>query len=763
MSMPADPALSTTAASSAPPLSLLLRDLTAYAQSRLAAGDASEAMGVVEADVPDLVAAYGLGYLPPTYREALPPLVRPLLSGRRIARCLWLPATDQQGIVVDALAVHARPHGGAYVGWCAEPRGLLGAGVITAFPDLIVCDNLRVLARCFRRGLRHALLMRGAADALHNADRLAAAGVRRVELRVCRHAAAYADALRAAGIQVRVASHVLDAGAGYFAAAQEPVPFEPPPESDPHAVEEAAPSTPGDATAPVASSTAVLELVHHDRRQELATFRAGSTTYVLEAPADGRTTLDVAIRHGDRVQRDRFDLAVPVARERFAGCAALRCSLPAPVIAGHLGDLLVRVRDLAAEEVARVRPPQPAPVSPDAAQVREWLAAPDLLGRVAADLDALGWVGEDAARRLAYLVSVSRKTTSPLWCQRLMPPGAGSSGIDVIAELTPPEDVIRVSRLSAATVDHLEPGALRHSLLVVDDGAAISDDAVLALRIIQARGAIAVVQPRWAGTGATRPTISEVRGPIALLTATSRRLDDTLAAACLRLPLDDSPAQTARVIATQGRAYTARADGEADDARQAIRARHHALQRALACRPVVIAGVDRISFPAVSVQDRRDHALFLGIVAAHALLHQHQRLSDGAAVVADDRDITAAIGLAAAAGIGTARPLSAAAGDLLALCGRAGLGEFTMGDVADLRPGWTTYTARGAVAELVAAERVAVVAGGGQGRRVTYRIVGDAAAPVVSRIRLISATCEAGRVTAADRFPKGATEDSRCG
>ncbi len=752
----------------------LLRDLTAYAQAQVASGLAAEALRIVEADAPDLVAAYRLGFLPLNYREALPPSARPLLAGRRIAGCLWLPATDANGVVVDALAIHPRPSGGAYVRWCDQPQGMLGATIASSFPDLIVSDNLRFVGRCFRRGLRNTLLLRSPVDAAQVADHLIAAGVRRVDVRVRSNATDYADALRIAGLVVQVSSSVLDAGAGYFVTAATPLPPESAPDTDPHAVvvEDATPSSSAP-TAAVDGVSECLALVQHDRRHGIATFRVGAVTYVIDAPTDGRTLLDVTVRCVGAVQRDCFDVAVPAARACFAGVAAGRCGLPEAVILGHLVDLLERVRLLAETDATVSRPVQSLPFTPDAAVVRDWLAAPDLLDRIAVDLNALGWVGEDAAKRLAYLVSISRKVPTPLWCQRLMPPGVAASGIDLIAELTPPEDVVRVSRLTAAMLDRQEPDALRHALLVIDDGATIADDAILALRILHTRGALAGVQPRMPGAGSSRPAVCDVRGPIALLTASTRRLDETLTATCISLPLDDSPAQTIRVIATQGRAYTdqGRAGGAADATRQTIRARHHAFQRGLVCRPVVIACADRIEFPAHTVQDRRDHALFLGIVAAHALLHQHQRPSDGAAVVADERDVTAAITLAAAANIGTERGMSSAAGDLLVSWWRLGHTELTVRDVLDLRGDWTPYTARGALAELTAAGHVAVAAGGGQGRRCVFRLQATAPtqAPSGSRIRLLSSAAapiavhDDASLLKLEKLAKSISPESLCG
>ena len=83
------------------------------------------------------------------------------------------------------------------------------------------------------------------------------------------------------------------------------------------------------------------------------------------------------------------------------------------------------------------------------AEALTFLRGPDLLGQVAKDIDALGFVGEDTNKRLLYLVAISRKLLDPLSAIVLSQSGAGKSGLtEVIERLCPPEDVVLFTRLT---------------------------------------------------------------------------------------------------------------------------------------------------------------------------------------------------------------------------------------------------------------------------------------------------------------------------
>ena len=743
----------------------LLHDVVAYAQARLVAGDGASALRLVGAECPTLVEAYRLGYLPRAWQSALGSAARRAIAGRRLADTLVLPAYDAHGAVVDLLAIHARAQGGAYVGLCDHPRGLLAPRLATVHAALTVTDSLRVVARCFSAGRTDVLLLRGIADAETNAARLHAAGVRRVLVRTRTHAEAIAEVLRSAGIATAVASaHPQSDDVGYDAVRPAPHraldPAEPTisdataavsgarasmpilPDDDQPPTPAASPSVRPASDASTAPASAGLTLVSHDRHTERATFTSGPLTYVIEVPHDDQTSrLDVVIRHAGHVHRDVVDLAVDAARTRFAGNAALRCRVEVATITTHLSLLLAEVRRLVAREAAPVVDERAAvPAGPERDAALALLRDQTLLDRLASDLTTLGWIGEDAAKQVLLLTAISRKLPEPLWAIRTASREiTGSHGLDLIAALTPAEDLIHVSRLTNAALAYQDAHALHHKLLVIDEATALTPEVLLALRVLRHRGALSqAVVPRHNLSGSSRTQTIEVRGPIAVLSATAGRLDDALTASCCLVPVDESADQTARVLAAERVRYAQPGGGCDAATRTAIIQHHHTLNRLITRRPVVIPFADRIQFPATTLRSRSDQARFLGLIAASALLHQYQRLTDRGHVVADVRDFDLAVSLASTASIGVEHDhdLGRPATVLRTALQRAGLTSFTNDTVRSLLPHWGRTSFRSGVADLIDHGYVTADTGG-KGTTGRYTLVATSTEPS-PRARLIT-------------------------
>ena len=107
------------------------------------------------------------------------------------------------------------------------------------------------------------------------------------------------------------------------------------------------------------------------------------------------------------------------------------------------------------------------------------------------DMDALGYVGEEKAKALLYLVGVSRKQDRPLSAVVLSESGAGKSSLaELVESLTPPEDVMVFTRLSTQALSHMPNDALCHKLLILEErvGAEAAD---YQIRILQSRQQLA--------------------------------------------------------------------------------------------------------------------------------------------------------------------------------------------------------------------------------------------------------------------------------
>lgn len=275
------------------------------------------------------------------------------------------------------------------------------------------------------------------------------------------------------------------------------------------------------------------------------------------------------------------------------------------------------------------------------------LKRPDLLDQVARDVDALGYVGEATNTRLLYLVAVSRKLADPLSAIVLSQSGAGKSGLtEAIEALTPPEDVVLLTRLTPQSLYYIEPGFLDRKLVIVEERYG-SQEADYSIRVLQSRkkliAAAAVKDPQ---TGTLKTRIFTVEARSVCRTTTASAVHHENATRCFELTMDESAAQTARIHARQRRLRTAEGLRLRRQA-EAMQRRHWAAQRLLEPLSVITPFAEALTFPVAWMRTRRDHARFLNLIEVSAFLHQYQRARQDGAIVATVADYAVAYQLAA--------------------------------------------------------------------------------------------------------------------
>ena len=259
------------------------------------------------------------------------------------------------------------------------------------------------------------------------------------------------------------------------------------------------------------------------------------------------------------------------------------------------------------------------------AEALEFLSMPGLVRRLQDDMEALGHVGEEKGKLLAYLVGLSRKLENPLSAIIRSQSGAGKSGMArLVASLVPPEDVIHYSRVSAHALAYAGKDAYKRKLILMEERVG-GEAADYYIRILQSshviRQAVVIKDPV---TGQMKTQEFEVEGPIAYIeTTTDAQLNPENASRCFEIFLDESEAQTHRIQERQRAAREASRIGQADSA--AILEKHHNAQRLLESVRVVIPYVRLLSFPTRWLRTRRDNERFLCLIEASAFLHQHQR------------------------------------------------------------------------------------------------------------------------------------------
>jgi DNA primase len=338
---------------------------------------------------------------------------------------------------------------------------------------------------------------------------------------------------------------------------------------------------------------------------------------------------------------DTLDLYQTRFRQAFTAAAAAECGLHPDVLKADLGKLLLaleiqrdeRAGRNAAAGVAGVaggnRPGESSAVvlTPDEeAAALALLKAPDLLGRIGADLTRCGLVGEDINKVVAYLAATSRRLDTPLAIVVQSSSAAGKSTLmDKVLSLMPPEEVRQYSAISGKSPFYLGTANLKHRILAVaeEEGAR---RASYALKLLQSDGHLSMAATgKNAETGRMETHDYRVEGPVMLmLTTTAIDVDPELLNRCLVLTVDEEAGQTAAIQASQREARTL-AGMQAKRERSAIEALHRNAQRLLKPVAVVNPQAPALSFSAHQTRLRRDHAKYLALIDAVTFLHQYQR------------------------------------------------------------------------------------------------------------------------------------------
>jgi len=379
-------------------------------------------------------------------------------------------------------------------------------------------------------------------------------------------------------------------------------------------------------------------------------FRRDGFTYRLRVypVLMGRLRATVKLERAGRFHVDTLDLYSSRSRTEFSRRASKALDSGEEPIENDLLKLLVEAEKVSSEGPSESEAPKrPILSESDRREALAFLERKDLLGQVAKDIDALGYVGEETNKRLLYLVAISRKLDDPLSAVILSQSGAGKSGLtEVIEELTPPEDVVFLTRLTPQSLYYTAPGFLDRKLIIIEERHG-SMEADYSIRVLQSRKKLIAAAPiKDPLTGNMRTRVFSVEARAAFIEATTESsVNHENATRCFELAMDESSEQTARIHERQRLMKTERGLHLREKA-EAIARKHWNAQRLLEPLPVVIPFADRLTFPVDWMRARRDHARFLNLIEVSAFLHQFQREKQQGAIVASIDDYAVAYELA---------------------------------------------------------------------------------------------------------------------
>lgn len=476
------------------------------------------------------------------------------------------------------------------------------------------------------------------------------------------------------------------------------------------------------------------------------TARFGTVKYQMwpQPPFTNRLRARLRAVREHRMVMDVVDFYVNRSRKSMLNQLVAQLELPKLEAERHLVALLEQMEDWVNQRREQQReetselPLAPELTAADREEALDLLRQPRLVERFLNDMEELGYVGEENAKLLGYLISVSRKLEKPLSGIILSQSGAGKSSLtELVESMTPPEDVVLFSRISPQALYWMARDGVKRKLLILEERVG-GEGADYSIRVLQSRQkltqAVVIKDP---ATGKLMTKVFVVEGPIAYLeTTTDPRINHENATRCFEIVLDESPEQTRRIQSWQrAQRLPSRQDRRCQQER--IRTRHHNAQRLLEPVLVFIPFAEHLTFPSRWLRTRRDNERFLCLVEASAFLHQYQRergtTEDGTAyVMADLEDYRLAYRLAREVLTTTLHELSREARDLWELLrewlSREGAVEaqtfFTRREVRQVS-GLEDHRLRHALHELVEMEYLEA-SNVGQGRTAHYRlVVGD--------------------------------------
>ncbi|MGI9165081.1 MAG: CHC2 zinc finger domain-containing protein [Pyrinomonadaceae bacterium] len=343
-----------------------------------------------------------------------------------------------------------------------------------------------------------------------------------------------------------------------------------------------------------------------------------------------RLRVNVRLTINGNFHLDTLDLYQARARALFAQGAAKLCGVGEQQVSA---DLLQMIEKLEAARLAMRKNgddgnKSDAPMTPDErAAGLAYLKDPKLTERIVEDFRKCGLVGERATVLTAYLAAVSRKLSEPLAVLIVARSGAGKSALqDALCAFVPPEEAVRVTRLTGQALFYKDPSSLQRKVLLIaeDEGAA---QAVYSLRTLASDQRLSIAATRTdPQSGKLHTEHYEVYGPVVIVitTTSAEAFDEETRSRFVLLTMDESHEQTRAILERQRRSFTLEGVLEQATSEQVQRL-HHNAQRLLRPLAVVNPYVEQLAYPSDRLMHRREQKKYLALINSIALLHQHQR------------------------------------------------------------------------------------------------------------------------------------------
>ena len=395
---------------------------------------------------------------------------------------------------------------------------------------------------------------------------------------------------------------------------------QPEPETDPLfplAAEEAAP-----AAAPIASQREDEIKVQYGPRtwRVLGLFRNTSLASIK---------VSIRVMVGSAFLQDQVELMSARARAVFLKQASDEVGVEELVLKADLGKLILELEEKLDQHLKhKLDPEKPRYQMSDEekAEAFRLLRDPKLLDRIVEDFESCGVVGEHTNKLVLYLSSVSRKLEAPLAVVIQSSSAAGKSSLmEAVLRFVPEEEQVAYSAMTGQSLFYMGETDLRHKVLAIAEQQG-AESAAYALKLLQSSGELTIASTgKDPQTGRLVTQEYRVQGPVmVMLTTTSIEVDEELLNRCLVLTVDEGREQTRAIQKLQREERTLGGLVRKQERGRLLQL-HRNAQRLLRPLHVVNPFAAELSFADHATRTRRDHAKYLALIDAIALLHQYQR------------------------------------------------------------------------------------------------------------------------------------------
>jgi len=515
--------------------------------------------------------------------------------GDRFKDSIVLPVFAEGGALVDLYGVRQLKGQTKRLLWQDPTQGLIGVSVLTNSPEVILTDNPVYALQMHQQGHVNVVALRDLSELDRLLPLLQKHDTRRVYTYSRLRNQELLKPIEKVGIEaVKLKSPQRGFDKGHLVLV---------------------------GTLPTRAEPANITLT--ERTDHRLTFKADSIEYRLESTAMSGLGMKVQIRaESDGVSfRDKLDLAASSQRRSFARACGMRLGVTANQIDDHLNHMADQIDNLITETVDNhTRQPRRLKnqEKQDALSV---LQAENVLEYQSKAMQKhLHFIGEEQNRKLSLLVAASRLLQRPLGAILRGPAGCGKSAlIQATTKALPMSEVLYFSRMTSQSLFFMPKGQLQNKLLVVDEYEGMQDSEYAIRTMMSSQTLSLAITVREGGRVPVTRTI-EIPATVSVMVSTTGSINSENLSRFIEMRLDASPDQNHRVM----KALAKERQATGKEAEEDITALQNISQLLKPCG-VTIPYADRLIYKSGNVLARRQFAQVVGLISAHAALHQYQR------------------------------------------------------------------------------------------------------------------------------------------